>query len=230
MKFGLFRRRFGKLFIAVLIIFACSISVFYITNRIFTIRYIEIAGNDVQVIVDEKRLSKNLLFFPSEKFRNEIIKSNPVLQDVRFEKKYPHTLRIIPVIRTPFVRLQTENRLVLVDRDGVVLQDGDHGLSLPICIVQIPPFHVGETLIDPKIQFLLAFVREIQESLPIASIQQLDSTYYQVKVDKTDIYITQDKPVGETTSTLQTLIAGFRIKGTLPTVVDLRFDKPIVKI
>jgi cell division septal protein FtsQ len=230
MRPGFLKRRFGKIVILLILIIILSCSVFFIAKNIFTIRYIEVEGTDVLVSIDEKRLSKNLLFFPVEKFRSEIVKSNPVLQDVRFEKKYPHTLKIIPVVRTPFVRLSSGGRLVLLDKEGVVLQDGDRELSIPLLTLTVPLFHVGETLKDESVQFLLAFVLNMNTLLLISSITQTDSAYYQVKTGITDIYITQGKPIGETTSTLQTLIAGFRIKGTLPAVVDLRFDKPIIKI
>lgn len=230
MKFGLFRRKFGKVLIAVIIVLLVSVGSYVLLVRFFSIRSIEVVGNDVQVIVDQKRISKNLLFFPSDKFRSELLESNPLLSDVRFEKVYPSTLRIIPTIRSPFVRLQSGDRLVLVDRTGVVLQDGDRNLPLPLIEMSLPPFRVGEKLTDPRIVLLLPFIDTFGESLSITAIIEQEGSYFQVKTAKTDIYITQDKPIDETMATLQTLIDGFRIKGTLPAVVDLRFDKPIVKI
>jgi cell division septal protein FtsQ len=178
MRPGFLKRRFGKIVILLILIIILSCSVFFIAKNIFTIRYIEVEGTDVLVSIDEKRLSKNLLFFPVEKFRSEIVKSNPVLQDVRFEKKYPHTLKIIPVVRTPFVRLSSGGRLVLLDKEGVVLQDGDRELSIPLLTLTVPLFHVGETLKDESVQFLLAFVLNMNTLLLISSITQTDSAYY----------------------------------------------------
>jgi hypothetical protein len=231
MKFGLFRRKFGKFIVGMILVFFLSVVVYQAIIRFFSIDIIEVVGSDVQLIVDEKRISKNLLFFPSEKFRSEICRDNPFLSDVRFEKQYPHTLKIIPIVRTPFVRLKSDDRLVLLDSDAVVIEDGDRGLSLPLLVLPLSPFRVGQTITDSRITFLLAFVSAFHESIvPINTITEHDSSYFQVKTGKTDIYITQDKPANETIATLQTLIAGFRIKGTLPAVVDLRFDKPIIKI
>jgi cell division septal protein FtsQ len=230
MKFGLFRRKFGKALIAVIIMMVASTGTYILLVRLFSIRYIEVIGSDVQVIVDQKRISKNLLFFPSDKFRSEILESNPLLSDVRFEKAYPSTLKIITTVRSPFVRLQSQDRLVLIDRTGIVLQDGDRNLPLPLIEMSLTPFRVGEKLNDPRVVLLLPFIDKFGESLSITTVIEREGTYFQVKTAKTDIYITQDKPIDQTMATLQTLIDGFRIKGTLPAVVDLRFDKPIVKI
>ena len=230
MNMGIVRRKFGTFFGFVFIACLLSIVLYWGTSKLFSIQVVEVIGEDVRVIVDEKKISKNLLFFPSDKLREDILRDNPLLLDVRFKKLYPHTLQIIPTPRVPFIRLQSADRLVLVDRDGVVLQDGDQGLSLPLIQLTLSPFRVGEVIPDKRIGMLLTFIDMFQESLPIESITEYDSSSFQVKTGKTDIYITQDKPIQDTMATLQTLMAGFRIKGTLPAVVDLRFDKPIVKL
>jgi hypothetical protein len=123
----------------------------------------------------------------------------------------------------------SDRRLVLVDRTGIVLSDGETGGKLPRIILPTDPMRVGEKLKDTRVAVALAFIEGLGTFSPVTSMEWQEGWYFLAKVGKTDIFIPQDKPMSGLLATLQTLLAGFRIKGTLPTVVDLRFDKPIVK-
>jgi cell division septal protein FtsQ len=69
---------------------------YIIVSFLFSLQTIEVVGTNVQVIIDEKKMSKNLFFFPSDRVRKEILTNNTLLSDVQFQKKYPHTLVIVP--------------------------------------------------------------------------------------------------------------------------------------
>ena len=226
---GVVRRRYGKMFIAVLCVLLLSALIYRIITRIFSLETIEVVGSDIQVLLDNKKVPKNLLFFPSDTMRSLILKDNPLLSDVQFVKKYPHTLIIRPVIRIPYVILQTDTRSVLLDQSGIVLMDGTRGMPLPVLRFTLDPIHVGEKITDSRVVTAITCIKNMQIYLAVTSVEEIDGASIHLKSDKTSIFITQLKPIRETLATLQTLIAGFRIKGTLPTVVDLRFDKPIIK-
>ncbi len=214
------------IFIAILLVSSVA---YIIVSFFFSLQTIEVIGANVQIVIDEKKMSKNLLFFPSDRVRKEIIADNTLLSDVRFQKKYPHTLVIVPVLRPAFARLRSVERVVLLDRDGVVLMDGDQGLALPIIQFNLTDIRVGETITEKRVQTALALLNGLQKMFTILSISEFDGSSLLVKAGKTDIFIAQERDVGEILATLQTLITGFRIKGTLPAVVDLRFDKPVIK-
>jgi len=224
------RRKFGKLIFLLFFTLAASVILYLFITRFFSIQTIIVDGQNVRLIIDNKKIPKNLLFFPSDRIRQELLRDNSLLADIQFQKVFPHILKIRPIIRIPFARLIVDGRLVLVDRSGVALQDGDGGLPLPLISVSINPFRVGETISDPKLQFALTILDLTKPYLTVVSITNTDGSTFLVKDAKTDIFLTQDKQASGTLATLQMLITGFRIKGTLPTVVDLRFDKPIVKI
>ncbi len=225
---GTFRRRFGKMVLTILATLLVGWVTYKLSNWVFTIRAIEIVGQNAQVQIDEDRISRNLLFFPSDILRQQVLDENPWLADVRFEKKFPGTLRIVPSLRTPVAILQSHDRVVLVDREGVVVADGDSGNRLPVLVVPLEPFRVGETLDDSRVRLALRLITQMAPDLTFTRITYENDSYLRAKTVKLDIIIAQDRPISETLATLQMLLTGFRIKGTLPTVVDLRFDKPIV--
>ena len=227
---GVLRRKIGKTILFCIFIAVFSVLLYDMVNRLFSIQVIEVVGSGIQVLVDEKKISKTLLFFPSDRLREEVLHNNPLLADVRFQKKYPHTLAIIPTLRPAFVKLQAGNRLVLLDQRGIVLTDGDQGKNIPLFRFTLNGLKVGEKVSDPRVQLALSFVSGVQGVMPVEMITEQDGPYIRVKSGKTDIFVPQDKELVDILATLQTLMAGFRIKGTLPEVVDLRFDKPVIKL
>jgi cell division septal protein FtsQ len=198
--------------------------------RFFCIERIELVGRGVDVVVDEKRIPKNLLFFPSERIRKELLLTNTLLSDIIIQKQFPGTLRVIPVIRIPFVRLTTSNAIAILDREGIVLPKESMGQNtLPEIRIEteIPAF--GKRINAEIIQFALQAIIKANGIISVESVTREDETSIRLHSGYTDIIITQSTQLRTALATLQTLLAGFRIKGTLPAVVDLRFDKPVIK-
>ena len=229
MHTGVLRRKIGKTIFFCIFITIVSVLLYEGVTRLFSIQVIEVIGSGVQVVVDEEKMSKTLLFFPSDRLRGEVLRDNPLLADVHFQKKYPHTLVIIPTLRSAFVRLQTNDRIVLLDRSGIVLMDGDQGKALPLLRFNLQALRVSEAIVDARVQLALSLLDGLRTVFPVDAITEQDGAYVLVKTGKTDIFIPQDKELDDILATLQTLMTGFRIKGTLPEVVDLRFDKPVIK-
>lgn len=137
---------------------------------------------------------------------------------------------IIPTLRTAVVRLSLIAREVLLDGAGIVLSDADASSPvLPHIVVPLATARIGETIRDPRILAGISFITGIQNILPIQTIIVEDDLSLRAKSDTLDIVFPQDAPMSVTLATLQTLLSGFRIKGILPTFIDLRFNKPIIK-
>ena len=225
-----FTRKFGAAIAYTLLFILISAGVYIGVVKLFTIKEIKVMGNNIQVVVDQRRLPRTLLFFPSDRMRSEILSQNPILSDIKFEKKYPHTLVIVPVLRSATALIISPSRRVFIDSRGIVLSDADTTPGgLPQISISIPVLRVGEQIADTRIAAILEFTEGIRPLLPIETVTVTDDGLIRAHTGTLDILFTQDIPVRSTLTTLQTLLSGFRIKGTLPTVIDLRFDKPIVK-
>ncbi len=219
-----------KLLGRIVIVALLSFFLYRVLVWISTIRAIEVVGGGIDLAVDEAKLPNTLLFFPSEKIRRELLFDNPILADIQFKKKYPNTLVIVPVFRTAVVRLEGVGRTVLVDQSGIVLADADAASpNVPMFTIPISGLRIGQAISDTRVTQSLAFLRGMRNILAISNISVEPDGSLRSKGDKPDILFTQDTDIIQTLTTLQTLLAGFRIKGTLPALIDLRFDKPIVK-
>ncbi len=198
--------------------------------KLFTITTIEVVGVGVDIQVDKEKIINNLLFFPTDKLRSDILRDNQLLADVRFEKKFPHTLVIKPVVRLAFARLETADRRVLLDIQGIVVGEGSGMEQLPVLkFPDVTMIRTGQRIGDTRILQGLRFYELVDGLLPIDYIAAHEGSALLAKSGTLDIFFPQDANMAEILATLQTLMTGFRIKGTLPTVVDLRFDKPVVK-
>jgi len=224
-----FLRKFGlSLMYLVLFIALCS-AVYFGVVKLFTIQEITVVGSNIQVSIDQRKFPSTLLFFPSAQLRAQILADNPILADIRFEKKYPHTLMIVPTLRKKAALLITPSRLVFIDEGSIVLSDADStAAGVPQITSLLTGLHIGQKITDQGVIASLAFVNGVRPLMQIETLVVTEDGVITAHTGNLDILFTQDANVSVIVSTLQTLVAGFRIKGTLPKVIDLRFDKPVV--
>ena len=220
-------RTFGRIIAFIVVTVSLAAGGFFVQSNIFTIQIIEVKASGVSLVFDERKITNNLLFFPAQKIRQMLLQENVFLADVRFIKKYPHTLIIEPVFRQPIARLTTQSGVVFLDKTGVVLPANSEQ-TLPLLIFDVGTLHEGQTVINPQILQGLRFVERIGDSEVIRSVTTRDGPSLVANIHETDILFTQDASMESVVATLQTLLTGFRIKGSLPKSIDLRFDKPIV--
>lgn len=222
-------RKFGRVVAWIVFVVAAGIIVSVVINWMVDIHTVEVTASDVQILINEKELPKNLLFFPSEAIRAKLLSENPMLRDLRIRKKFPHTLVIEPVIRTSAARLVQGSQTVTVDLDGVVIPNaGSPARALPEIIRSGDTVHMGQKITDRMVVQSLILIAHLDTRWEIQAIEKRDEASIVVHIGESETIITQDADMISTAATLQTLLEGFRIKGTLPSVVDLRFDKPIV--
>jgi len=197
-------------------------------DRTFRIQKVEVIGEGIHIAVDPRRLDRNLLFFPTNKLTDELRHTYPELATIEIRKKYPQTLVIIASLRSPIARLHTDTQEYALDRNGVVLSVSDSSVLLPRIDITLPPHVPGDTIYDSRIELALAFIDALSNTAPVERIFEKDKASLQARIGETDIFIPQNGDPRVLAATLQTLISGFRIKGSLPAIIDLRFDKPIV--
>jgi len=197
-------------------------------TRLFRIQTVEIVGAQFDIGFERQKMSTNLLLFPSEKVREDLLRAYPALSDVHIQKKFPSTLVIRLTMRRAIARAYRGERMVSVDASGVVWESAAGGSMLPLIALPVAPIRDGEKMTDPVFLQAVTFIAAAGEAVEGGIITKEDSQSLRATIGQTDIYFPQNGPLTDKVTTLQTLFVGFRIKGALPKVIDLRFDKPIV--
>lgn len=197
-----------------------------VTVKLFTIQQIIVIGNGVNIQLNENGIPHNLLFFPSRKFENLLTKNNPLVKTIIIQKKYPDTLVLTIVKRMP---LACVNNQYLIDGDSIVISQNSGCLSYLSIITDLAKsYQPGEKIDNSNLNYCVELIKYVGAFLQFDKFEATNSASITAKVGKTTIVFTQDSNAGKQATTLQTMFDGFRIKGTLPTVIDLRFNKPSV--
>lgn len=196
--------------------------------RAFTITNIEVIGEGITIEVDAAKLPKNLLLFPVDKVSADLMRDNALVDHVVIIKKYPNTLQITAVARKPFVIAGIDGERYLLDEQGIVLKQYPADTGFPLIRIALTGGQPGVKISDPSVLAAVNFLRETQTFLSVREIRMHDTVSLRAQSTSMSILFAQHADMQVLVRTLQTVIAGFRIKGTLPTTVDLRFDKPVV--
>jgi cell division septal protein FtsQ len=199
----------------------------YVVLSLFTIQTVTIEGVPAHVSIDTYSFPNNLLFFPSEQVRKELLTSYPQFSDVTLIKKYPSTLIIHFTPRIPIARLMTDSRSLAIDSNGLVLGDSTDE-KLPALYVSTLELHTGQQAVGQSITTSLAFLSVMGQDGHIETIRMAEQNTLLVKTAEMIILLDQNSNGSQRAHTLQDLLSGFRIRGTRPKVVDLRFEKPVI--
>lgn len=57
-------------------------------NKLLNFKQIEVIGDNIEVKIDPDKFSHNLLLFPAEKIRRQILLENPLISDIKFVKSF----------------------------------------------------------------------------------------------------------------------------------------------
>lgn len=221
-------RKFARIFVLLIVILFVSGFFVWGVNAIFTIRNVEVASEGIGVVVDQTKLPRNLLFFPVEGVTQQILQDYPLVGSVIIKKKYPSTLVITAVPRKPFAIAGDAREMYALDEGGVVLTKYPDKTGLPLINIAMPALPPGAIPSDPAVMAAIRFLRETASIVTVSDIVMVDSSSLRAQGESMSIVFPQHADMPALARTLQTMISGFRIKGKLPSTIDLRFDKPVV--
>ncbi|MEK7577045.1 MAG: hypothetical protein AAB492_00320 [Patescibacteria group bacterium] len=218
------------IFTVLVLIVGAMLSLFLIVNfhTFFRLERIEVVGTGAVFAADTAKLSSNVLFFPTKTLEDELRTNYPLFQTVTVTKKLPRTIVITYTLKDPSYYLESAGHTYGVDDHGIILGEYDKPFIHPIMSFDIGVQSIGVLVVDARVRAAVAFLRALDPSIQVAFVKQYSQTAFMVNVDSLDVLVPVDGDMGEKARALLFLQNGFRIKGVLPSMVDLRFSKPVV--
>jgi len=210
------------------IIFAFAIGSIYFLLQLFKIKNIVVSGDPAKVEVNAKQFVGNMIFFQSEAVIKMIKEGNPLIQTIEIKKHFPSTLELVVYKRQPIARLHTNTAIVGIDTEGIVT-DMLGVDTLPVISIDVPLVRMGQIIKDDAVKQSVAIINGTSSLVRIKKIERYETLSLRVVCQESNIFFPQKGDIRPILDTLQTLILGFRIKGTMPKTIDLRFDKPVVQ-
>lgn len=167
------------------------------TSPIFKVSNIEVVGNQriaTSTIVEKVDLLGESMFDANLASAQEALYSQPLVNSVRIERDWPHSIRVVVEERKPWGTWEQSGVQYTIDREGVVLGQGPAGKDVPV----IKSSELGNRVIGDRVDYqAVDAAAEIYEKLP----RQLGTTVAEVA------FIT-GKGVQVTTSNNQTALFG----------------------
>lgn len=201
---------------------------FKIGINIFQVKHILVTGDPVQLEINQSIFVNNILFFPTESVVRQLKLDNPLVRTVEIRKKIPSTLEFVIYKRTPIAQIVTDGIRLGIDEECVITEAVPNE-QLPVITINIPLVRIGATVKQPMVVQAVALINKTKTLIQWSTIESYEMQSIRARFGQTDILITQTSDLSQILDTLQTLLEGFRIKGTIPKSIDLRFGKPIVQ-
>jgi len=195
---------------------------------LFQVKRILVTGDPVQIEINKAIFVNNTIFFPTESVARQLKLDNPLIRSVEIRKRYPSTLEFAIYRRVPIAEIVIGGIQFGIDEDCVVTEVKS-GSNMPVILTNVSLVHIGTTIGHPMVTQAIALIVKTKGFMEWSLIEPYETQSIRARSGKTDIIITQISNLSEVRDTLQTLMEGFRIKGTIPKSIDLRFGKPIVQ-
>lgn len=181
-------------------------------------------------------IGKNILFLNDKKVKENILESNAQVRSVSIEKLLPHTVRIRVELDSPIAALIVDQGFFeLSDNGKIIKKSRIYNNDIPkINYYQklnyssfIPGDYVGYN----EIKTALVFLKKLDElKLGIANVDINGLNMIRLNLKSAVILTTTEKDVRIQIYQLEKIIRQFRIEGKEFETLDLRFNKPVIKI
>lgn len=213
-----------------LFIFLCLLFLFFLFTQC-KIQKIIIISPSSEIYGFEIMSGKNLVLINTVQFTEYLIKRNPKIKSATIEKIFPHTLRIDLQEREPVAYIKDSLHTFSIDIDGVLLPfEENTGNKLPVIKAEDTIFLATEKTDWRLIKALSILDKMRKESIYINQIViDKDKSNFYVYLDPSiEVIIPFDSNPQIMATSLQVIVARFRIEGKFISKVDFQFDKPIV--
>jgi len=211
---------------------------FSFVEKTFRIKTIIINRNKYELSlygVDEFK-NQNLLLLPESLIANSIQKRNPRIKKVEIEKQYPSTLTLKIDFESDFVNLQTNKGFFILNNKGKILEKTkiiNNNLPLITYFQKIDhsSFQPGNLIDYNDILLAIYFVENINKLGRTVNTVDIGSLYMiRFKIEDIIVIFSTEKEKEIQMYELSSILKRYQIEGDKYNTIDLRFDKPILKI
>ncbi len=173
---------------------------------------------------------KNLILLDNKSLIDFLLKSNPNINKILINKSIPNSLALQIIPRIPIAVVDNEHISIYVDEEGIYLTGLSDLGSLPKIQIANIPMYTDRKADWRVVKALLILKFFDNQNIGIQNIVIDDNnnmyTFYLLNDIQVLIPYNADAP--KLAASLQVIISRFRIEGKTVSLIDFRYDKPIV--
>ncbi len=218
-----------------LLIFTFFLVILIRGARLFSISHINLSGTDHINGID--KLYRKIIFFISiPESEKNLYSENPHIQSVKVNKLYPNTLHIIIQKAEPIAQLVVdEGFFVLSDDARIITKARKKDTEIPTISyyqkLHFNEYERGEILAKKDITFSVFFIKSfIRDEILVDSVDIVNLNMILLNSEGKKYIFTADKEKESQLKIFQTIYTRMKVDGIEYRTLDMRFEKPIIKI
>ncbi len=228
-------RFFFRLVLLFSIFFALSWLLYIVIwGELFQVQTIFIEANqDIFPDTEIFKKSRHAIFLDKKKLTQAIKSVSPWVDSLELKRKLPKALYIKVHERIPIMSYRINDQVRYISETSIILpalmRYENQQFPFLDCEINEQP---GEEITDANLRQgiqLVADLYKINQEMPLEVKCQADNTSV-LRFAETQVIFDQRKSSTELVNSLLFLFKQFRIEGTWPKSVDLRFEKPVLEV
>jgi len=178
---------------------------------------------------------KNILLVSEGSLEKELLTANPSLVAITVKKKYPSTIEVSTQAESPLVNFAADYGYFFLSRGGKVLGKSTiKNDTLPVMQyyqkLNYRSIQSGDSLDYKDIQIAIHFLGKAADlGLSVNTIDITGLNMIALHLKGQRVIFTTEKDTAPQDYQFETIIKQFRIEGKNFSVLDLRFDKPVLQ-
>ena len=182
--------------------------------------------------------NKNLVLLNTKKLSISLKALNPSTTKVEINKRFPNSVSIKYELKEPIAYLKVNDGYFYLSENSKILyktkQFQQTGSIIEMHYYQSFDYltnPVGSSLDFLDINYSLSFLRKVKGLGFEAKSIDIDSpSMIRLNLNDATVIITVEKDIDSQLNNLERIIKQFKVEGNSFSLLDLRFDKPIIKL
>lgn len=179
---------------------------------------------------------KSTLFTTKDSIINSVKNKNPQVKQVKVGLIYPSTLKLDIEFGSDFINMETNNGYFILDNNGKILEKRRSVQNnLPTLTyfqkIDHSSFQPGDIIDYSDIKLSLYFVENIEKLGMSVNTVDISSLYMiRLKIGEKTVLFSTEKEKEIQVYELNSILKRYQSEGSKYKTIDLRFEKPVLKI
>lgn len=227
-----------KKILVLLIFFSILLTLLLFLNNFFAIKEIEVISEDkkINIIGLDLVYNNNLVLLNESKQAKALTEKNSFIQSIKLIKKFPNKITVEIKVDQPVAVLKADQGFLYLSETGKIIEKRkEKSFEIPeINYYQNIYYYqsqAGEFVDSREVLTTLKFLNIINElGLKVVSVDIAGVYMVAFNLKDNKIFFTLEKNPQDQEYQLSTIIKQFKIEGREFSSLDLRFEKPVVKL
>jgi len=237
MQHKLSQKKFSKS--KFIIFFLLILTSFFISLFFFKIQKIDFntKSKGFNFLGKELMIGKNLLFLNTYQLSKDISELNPKVIHLKIYKIYPNSVSITYKLDKPIAVIKANEGYLFLSGQGKILERSKN-IEKSSKLSQINYYQkfdyltntTGSIIDFVDVKYSLSVLTKLKKyKNEVLSIDISRPSMIRFNLGDSVVIFTSEKPIDEQINKLEKIILQFKVEGNNFSLLDLRFDKPVLK-